>query len=714
MRHHSFCRACFNFCPVVVDVEDGQLVRVTGDRENEIFGGYTCIKGRAQPSIVHRPDRLLHSRRRRSDGTFEPISSVTAIEEIAERLTTIIDRAGPRAVASYMGTGVAASAAMIPFISGLMRAIGSPMTFTTNTIDKPGRDTAPTLLGRWSAPLQGWHQPEVALLIGANPFQSYFGVACGNPATWLGERMRAGMKLIVVDPRRTDIAKRATLHLQPIPGEDPAILAAFLHVIVAEGLYDRAFVDENVDGLDALTRAVAPFTPDVVARRADLDAEQIVRAARMFGQPERGYIAAGVGPSFATSSTLVNYLVLCLEVVCGHVLREGEQVERTVALRPRLTYKAQAIPPGDPPVGEKLRVGGLSGTPAGMPTGVLADEILLEGEGQVRALISCGANPVTAWPDQLKTITALKSLELLVQVDPWMAQTARLSHYVIAPKMPYEVPGMTTLTDLMLQIGDWYGPAVSYGQYTPAVMDPPAGSDLIEEWQFFYRLAQRMSLSLVVDGQPIDMEHEPTTDESFALITSGSRISLDDVKAHPHGAAFVDPPEIVQPKDPGWTGRLDVGNPRMMSDLATLTRARRDVDAGTFPFRLIGRRMQRTINSSQNFPATNRGRGYNPAYMHPDDLAALQVEPGDVVEIRSPRASILGVVEADATLRRGLVSMTHGFGDVPERDAEFREIGSPTGRLLDNEQFVDPHVGMPRMGNVAVTVSPVREAKAEV
>jgi anaerobic selenocysteine-containing dehydrogenase len=563
------------------------------------------------------------------------------------------------------------------------------------------------------APVQGWQEPDVALLIGLNPFQSYYGIACGHPNKWLGERMRAGMELIVVDPRVTDIAKRATLHLQPVPGEDLSILACMINVIIAEGLYDHAFVDENVDGFAHLAETVAAFTPDVVARRADVPAGDLVRAAHLFGGDKRGYVAAGVGAGFAASTTLLNYLVLSIDSICGHVLREGERVDRVVALMPSTPHKAQAAPPRPAfGVGVEMRVHGLTATVAGPPVGVLADEILLGGEGQVRALVSCGGNPVAAWPDQLKTIEAMRSLELLVQFDPWMASTARLADYVIAPTMPYEVPGITTVLDAFLKIPNWYGPAVSYADYTPAILEPPSGSDVIEEWTFFYGLARRMGLPLVLHpieygaavDAPMDMEHPPTTDEMFVMQTEGSRIPLDVVKAHVHGSAFPEPREHVLPKDPGWTGRLDVGNADMMRDLSAELARPAQVAQHDFPFRLIGRRVQRVINSAQNFPAVNRGRGHNPAYMHPDDLSMLGLASGDVVTISSSRASIPGVVEPDHTLRRGLVAMTHNYGDAPERDDEFLEIGSPTGRLLDNTDFADPYIGMPRMGNIPVAV----------
>src|SRR5439155_4686498 len=141
----------------------------------------------------------------------------------------------------------------------------------------------------------------------------------------------------------------------------------------------------------------------------------------------RGYAMAGTGPSMSGPGTLVEYLILNLLTLCGYWQRAGEQVRNPRTLLCAKPAKAQAAAPTPAyGVGEPMRVRGLAGSAAGLPTAALADEILTEGEGRVRALLSVAGNPVAAFPNQRKTIEAMKSLDLLVQVDPWMSQTARL------------------------------------------------------------------------------------------------------------------------------------------------------------------------------------------------------------------------------------------------------------------------------------------------
>ncbi|HZO08953.1 MAG TPA: molybdopterin-dependent oxidoreductase, partial [Myxococcota bacterium] len=443
--HASICRFCHASCAILVDVEDGRASRVRGDRENPIYHGYTCAKGRALPEQHAHPERLLHSLRRTPGGGHEPIAAAQAIAEVADRVQAIVDRHGPRSVALYTGTFSFTYPAAAPIAIAWMEAIGSRMLFTSATIDQPGKMVAPALHGRWGGGAQPFEGADTWLLVGANPTVSKsIGVPCYNPAWHLHEAVRGGMKLIVIDPRRSEAAKQAFVHMQGRPGEDPTILAGMLRVILHEGLHDAEFVRENAEGLEVLRRIVEPFTPEYVEDRADVPRAQLELAARTFAEARRGCANAGTGPNMSGRGNLTEYLLLCLNTLCGRWMRAGEQIPNPGALLPTARAKAQPIPPtlgwG---FGEKLRVRGFTNTAAGLPTAALADEILLPGDGQVRALFCLGGNPMAAWPDQIKTHAAMQALELLVTFDIKMSATAKLAHYVIAPKLSLEVPGLS-------------------------------------------------------------------------------------------------------------------------------------------------------------------------------------------------------------------------------------------------------------------------------
>ena len=705
----SYCRVCFNGCELDVVVSDGRAESVTGHDDNPVYEGYTCLKGRLQATLLSDPQRLIRSHRRVGDGDHEPVELDEAIQDIATRLNALRARYGPDVIAFYPGTMSTTNATTRVMLDALRSAIGSQMRFSPATIDKAGKQVAEALHGRWMAPVAGYSDPEVALLVGINPPIAYQGVPRGNPAKWLREQSDRGMQLLVIDPRNTETARRADLLVQPLPGHDAALLATMLHVILEEDLYDAEFVGRHVTGLPRLRAAVSRFSPEDVARCADVRAEHLVAAARIFGRSRRGYVSVGTGPNMSGPGTLVEYLALCLDTLCGHVAREGEVVRNAASLLPVPRYRAQMSPPrqaiGFEPL---LSATGLASSVAGPPVSGLPAEMARDDDRRIRALISCGGNPASAWPGQREVVDALSGLDLLVQVDPWMSNTARLADYVIAPTMPLEAADMTQHLDSMSQLSIGYGLADSYAQYSAAVVSPPAGSEVVEEWRFFFDLGRAMGLQLVIsrpNAKPItlDMDTPPSTDELLALLAEGSRIPLDVVRAAPGGALYPAPECRVAPPDPEWDGRADVGNELMMDELESTEITEPPADP-RFDLRLIPRRAQHVYNSTSHHPDTARGGLFNRAYLHPDDIAERGLVDGEEVLVMSAVGRLTTVLGTDRHLRRGVVSMSHSYGGLPDDTRQDRPGGANLG-LIVGLDTLQPHTGQPVMGNVPVSVS---------
>jgi anaerobic selenocysteine-containing dehydrogenase len=720
---HGICRSCAAMCPLVIERENGVPVSIIGDKHNPVYWGYSCIKGREMVTQLRHPDRLTKSVRKEADGTFTPIASAQALDEIAAKLQKIIAEHGPRAVATYAGTYIFTYPATQPVSTAWMEAIGSRMMFTSNTIDQPGKVIAPALHGTWQAGPQVFDDADTWLLVGVNPIVAHSGgVPNQNPAKRLKDAVARGMKPIVIDPRRSECAERAFVHLQPRPGEDPAVLAGMIRVILHEQLFDAEFVRAHVKGVEALRAAVEPYTADYVAARADIPVVDLLRAARTFAQASRGGATAGTGPNMAGNSNLVEYLLLALMSLCGRWLKAGERVPNPGVLGPRFAPRAQANAPWPVyvPGGETMRVRGFREAVVGLPVSALADEILLPGEGQVKALISIGGNPLMAWPDQRKTLAALKALDLFVCLDIQMAHNScHHAHYTVACKHSLESPAMTLPNEMLSYFGTGFGYAVPYAQYAPAAAAPPPGSDLIEEWEFFYGIAKRMQIELEMKvayswtttaGEParyrFDMQHKPTTDDLFEVLCDGGRVPLTRVKERPEGRVFDDETVIVAAAEPGSDARLQVGDALMCAELeAIATAAPGHERLQAYPFRLISRRTHGVMNSTgRNNARQMRGQGTNPAYMHPLDLRSLGLAPGDEVRIRSQYGEIPAIVAAEDAVKRGVISMSHCFGTDPDRPGDVRTLGSNTGLLSSVEHDYDRFSGIPRMSAIPVRV----------
>jgi hypothetical protein len=207
------------------------------------------------------------------------------------------------------------------------------MLYTAASIDQSGKPVAQALHGLGMASGHDANDPEVVLYVGKNPLVSH-GAWSANPGDFFKDMADRGATLIVIDPRRTETARRAGLHLRPLPGHDAAIIAAMLRVILTEDLHDDRFVTENTTGLDALRAAVEPFAPGVVAEAAGIAADDLVRAARKYAGAARGFASAGTGANMAGPTTLLEYLLLCLQTVCGYWRRAGEVVRNALTVSP--------------------------------------------------------------------------------------------------------------------------------------------------------------------------------------------------------------------------------------------------------------------------------------------------------------------------------------------------------------------------------------------
>jgi anaerobic selenocysteine-containing dehydrogenase len=231
---------------------------------------------------------------------------------------------------------------------------------------------------------------------------------------------------------------------------------------------------------------------------------------------------------------------------------------------------------------------------------------------------------------------------------------------------------------------------------------------VVEEWEVLLAIAGKLGVTIQFAGERLEPGCAPTTEDLYEMLFRGTRVPLAEVRRFEHGHVFDEAtPVVVGPRAEGHELRLELAHDVVVEGLRSLARER-ETKMGLYPFRLISRRMKNAKNSSGiDVEALFAPGSVNPAFMHPDDLRSLGLTDGDPVRIRSERSSIPAIVAADDTLLSGVISMTHAWGDGPERDHEFRVIGSCTSRLVDSTREFDPITGMPYMTAVPVAVEPL-------
>jgi len=715
----TFCRLCSALCGVRLTLDDNdRVVKIRGDRQHPLTRGYSCAKGVCHHELHNSPNRLLHAQKRRADGSFESIPLEQALDEIAAKVRILVDEEGARSIAAFLGTWGYNNATFTPMLRAWMDALGSPSRFTSLTVDQSSKIVTIGRMGRWSAGRQGFADADVWMMFGGNPLVSganTTGMPSSHPLKQLKEAKARGMRLLVVDPRRTETARYADIHLQPYPGEDPAIAAGLLNVMLSRGLYDAKFCARHVDGLEALRQAVAPFTPEVVAARAGVPAADLVAAAELWGgsvgdRGKRGCAYTSTGPCMSAHSNLADHMVELLNAIGGRYLREGEMVENALLPGPR---RAEALGPsrwwerGARGVARE-DLGTLPGVIGReFPCGILADEVLTEKQGRIRALFVAGGNPALAFPDQDKVVRALRSLDLLVAIDPFMSATARLAHYVIAPRMQYERTDSIPINpqiDLM---------PVPFMQLAQPIAKPPEGAEVIEDWYLFWALGKRLGLQLHYEGEPLDMDTPPESRALMERLTRQREVPFEELWNAPRGMLFPERRRPVEPARPGHSARMSLMPDDVAEELRQFAQEQpraANESASGFTHMLASRRMRDAMNSLHHeAPTLTKRHRYNPAFIHPGDIAALGLKDGERVRIVSDHGRIDAVLESDDTLRSGVIQMTHSWGALPGESHSYEDFGANVGRLISNERHVETINAMARQSGIPVNIVPAGE-----
>jgi len=712
----TFCRYCHAYCPMLAEVSEGQVTKVRPDTDNAMYGGYTCIKGRQLVEQMYQSERLTSCQVNTGSGGFTDIGSEQAIDEIAEKVRKLVQQYGPRSIATYNGTVAFQNSGQLAYSRAWHAALNSPSYYTSVTIDQPAKVFVGSRMGYWAAGSHFFNDADVAMVIGNNPLVSHYappgGVPSVSPADQLRRARKRGLKLIAIDPRETELARRADLHLQIKPGEDAALLAGMIRIILAENLHDAAFCAEFTSGLDELRAAVEGFDLMTDAGRTEIPGQLILEAARLFAAGPRGGAITGTGPEMSAYPNLTQHLVASLNSICGRFYRAGDTVPNPGVLSPPSSRYAQVfeVPVAwgqgtrcrrRPEFGELISPSKFG--PVGeMPTSQLPDEILMPGDGQVKALFVIAGNPLMAWPNQQKTFEALQALDLLVCIDPYVSATAEIADYVLAPKLTLEREDVTLLSD------PWY--EKPYSQYSKTVLE--TDHDVIEEWEFYWGLAQRLNLEVKIGNQLIPNYPKPTKFELLQAITSGSRVDIQFLRDNPGGHVFEDIQVEVEPAPPSSTGRLKLFPEGVADEFQELDET--PVGSREYSHLLIGFRSKYVLNSfGLNLPALRKKMGTtNPALIHPDDLTDLGITDDSEIVIHSRFGSIPAVVKATDRIKRGVVAMHHNWGTTPDKQAPVREVGANTNILVSADDLLQRYTGMTRSSTIPVNISGSEEVSA--
>ena len=662
----SLCPFCGVGCALTYHVRDDKIAYVTG-RAGPANDGRLCVKGRYGFDYVQHPQRLTVPLIRRDDAPpkhaeqsvrpedarawFREATWDEALDRAAEGLKRIRDQKGPRALAGF---GSAKGSNEEAYLFQKLVRLG----FGSNNVDHCTRlchaSSVAALLegigsGAVSNPVRDVAQAEVVIVIGANPPVNH-PVA----ASWIKNAAKGGTKLILMDPRRGELARHAHRVLNFTPGSDVALLNAMLHVIVTEGLVDQAFVAARTSGYDALARNVAGYAPEAMAPVCGIPAETIREVARLYATSKASMILWGMGISQHVHGTDNARCLIALALATGQIGRPGTGLH---PLRGQNNVQgasdAGLIPMMYPnyhrvdDAAARAAIARAWGVPAerldaqpGLTVVEVMNAILA---GELRGMYVMGENPAMSDPDVHHVRQALSQLEHLVVQDIFLTETAAFADVVLPASAFAEKTGSFTNTDRLVQLGR-------------AAVQPPG--DARQDLWIIQQLARRLGLAGAEQTVAEVYEEMRGTMDNLAGI-SWQRLERDGHATYPCAAEDASgEPVVFTDQFPRPDGRA-----RFVPADIVPPDERPDAD---YPLVLItGRQLEHWHTGSM----TRRARVLDAlepeptALVHPLDLAAAGVVPGGVVTLRSRRGAVSLYARADEGMARGAVFVPFAYAE---------------------------------------------------
>ena len=677
--HYRNCNICEAICGIEISIQDDEHLNIRGDKDDPLSKGYICPKAVALQDIHYDQDRLKYPVRRTSQG-WRRIPWDEALHEVATNLKHIYAKYGRNSIATYLGNPTVHSYGALLFAPGFIRSLKTRNRFSATSVDQLAHHVAAYLMfgHQLLIPIPDVDRTQFFLILGANPAVSN-GSMMTAPA--MGRRLqeirRRGGKVILIDPRFNETARLADRHLFIRPGTDVLLLLALLHVVFAEGLACLERLETFTKGVQTIANLVTEFSPERVASITGIDSGQIRLLAREFASAERAVCYGRIGVSTQEFGGVCQWLINVLNIVTGNLDRPGGAMFTLPAFDP-LSAPASIAPRGS--FGRwHSRVRKLPEFAGELPVATLAEEILTDGPGQIKALVTHAGNPVLSTPNGRELDRALASLEFMAAIDIYINETTRHAHIIL--------PATSSLEHDHYDLAFHLLAIRNTAKFSPALFETDA--ETRHDWEILLELATRME----GNGRLGEVK------QKFIKRFFGPKRILDlGLRLGPYGAGFnpfskgltvrkvqkaahgidLGPLTSCLPQRlRTFDKRIEIAPEVMVKDIERVKARFLDtaLHHSNGDLRLIGRRQLRSNNSwmhnSERLVKGNPAKPQCTILMHPIDAAHRELTAGQKVIVQSSVGSITLPIEISEEMMPGVVSIPHGWG----HDRSGNELG---------------------------------------
>ena len=702
--HKTGCVLCAQNCGLEIIVEDGRMTKVRPDKENPRSQGYACRKGLKVIYHQYPADRLSQPLKRVGD-EFQPITWDQAIAEIAEKLGVLLDKHGPRCLA-YMGGSAQGGNTEAAFGLGLIRALGSQYYYSSAGQEFSGSWWVfGRMLGKqYNIAIPDEHAAEMLVGWGWNGMQSHQMPRA--PLVLKEFSQNPDKLLVVIDPRKSETAAIANIHLPVRPGADALLAKAMIALILEEGWQNQAYLEAHVEGWERIKPWFQDFDLRGALEVCQLDYDQVRELCRLM-TTKRWCIHPDLGIYMGRHSTLNSYLICILGALCGVFGVRGGNIIPGMVMP--MGFHADER---DDKIWRTVETGLPPAAAGSFPPAVMPEEIMSDHPDKLRAVLISACNPLRAYPDTQAYEKAFSEVELLVVSDIVMSETARLAHYVLPCRTFYESWDVTFYP--------WTYPEVYFQLRGPIVEPPP---NCLEASQIYARLADQMSLIPEIPENLITaaggnrlafgaqlmayaaQEPKAKALAPFVLAKTLGQAWDSAAKAAMWGLIMTAPKAFRENAEragfaPGldqgdrvfqalldnpqgiWIGKADEANPMAgvktpsgkievfipeleqgVLDLSPEKEANGLAMPQGFPLVLnAGRHTKYNANTLMRNPEWNKGKRDCTVAINPADAEAMGLSDGQEVQVTTQAGSASGELQVSEQVREGMALIPHGFG----------------------------------------------------
>jgi anaerobic selenocysteine-containing dehydrogenase len=660
-------------------VEENKIVSVKGDPEGFLNRGYICPKGIASPQRLNHPARLRHPLKRkgsRGDGQWESVTWDDAIGIISDNLTAIKDQIGARGVAFCQGMPKGLEHFVLIRLANLF---GSPNVVAIQDVCHAPREISGIHTCGFYPVTDFHHQSRLMLLWGSNPTSTNEE---GQICSLMLDQMKQGTDIIVVDPRKTELAAKAKYWLQIRPGTDQALALAFLNVIITENQFDEEFVRNWTYGFDELVAHVKAYTPEKMAGITWVAPELIRDSARCYAQARPAAIAWGnpIEQNTATFDTARS--LISLMAICGNLDVPGGNMD---ALEPQILSLGKFVRADLIPNKSKEMIHAHFGTIPKMmtvPPAYFRKAVLDENPYPVKAAYIQCANPMLAYADSRQTYEALNKLEFLAVSDIVMTPTAALADIVLPAATQFEFN----------DIGH-YGLGHGYILARPKVVEPPPEcwpdikilnelGKLLSPEEYWYDNYETL-LEMIV--APAQLDYQQFTDLGYLK-------GPDDFKKY-ETSGFSTP-----------TGKVELVLSRAQKfGLPPLPRveALAEPEDPEFPLVLTGAKSRYYLHSSYRWLDKLRKKQPRPQVLiHPKTAAKHGIGDNDEMVIETRSGKIRQIAHLTETIDPRVIYADHGWWFPEEKIENLYGWQQSNFNMLTSTEILGQEFGTPNLKGI--------------